>query len=154
MLQIDQLTGRAERLGRYQAGPGINRVDFLFTKQGGEIVRIQRPILLGLKTRVAKSRPPPFQVLYIGIEQCNVGLSDGTWPMTPHTPYQLDDRAHGRRLDNGPIVIVIAPNLGDGGAQHNEQMIDGVTLQAGAYIWQLKHTQLVAAIQRTVKTSL
>lgn len=102
------------RKPRDNSRPGVDHFSFSIWKQFGHGVSCQ-PEIFGFKTGLAKCWFTwLMEVPQIGIEDAYVRSSTLTLPMAANTPGQLNQRPHGGGLNHSPVVIMVAPDLGDG----------------------------------------
>ena len=74
-----------------------------------------------------------FVVAQVTVQHHHVHPAHGPRPVPPHASGQLDERAHGRGFDHGPVVVVVSAHFGHGAAQHDEQVVGlGVAVNEGA----------------------
>lgn len=72
--------------------------------------------------------------------------------MAAHPPGQLDQRAHGRRLDDGPVVIMVSPHFRYRTGQNDKQLILlRVGIQPAANLRPIKHGLSVLAVQGAIQ---
>ena len=103
-------------------------------------MRLQKKVDV-FKTRFAKrGLAGVLKVAQVGAEHQQVGRFARAAPVPADAPGQLDQRAHRRRLDHGPVVVVVAAHFGDGRSQHDEQMIGfALGIEPLANIGQTEH---------------
>ena len=155
MLQVGQPGAWLQHGGPDDARPGIDALRRRLGPQHAKLMRLQ-PQCGRLETRTAVrriARPP--EVPQIGIEHHDVRLAAVTGAMPPHPPGQLDQRAHRRRLDHRPVVVMVASDLGDRRAKHDEDLVRRTTgVDALAHIRQVEDGRRPAPVQRRVDATL
>ena len=75
--------------------------------------------------------------------------------MTAYTAGQLDERAHRRWLDHGPIVVVVAAHFRHGRTEHDEHLVGGfIPINALAQVGAVKHRFRLATVEHGVQPLL
>ena len=109
-----------------------------------------------LESGFAEGRPAGFaKVAPVVIEHLHVGHRAGGATVALHTPGQLDQRAHRRRLDHCPVVIVVAADFGDRRAEHDKQVVGRVVpVEPFANIGQAEHGVGLTSVQGLIEPLL
>ena len=95
------------------------------------------------------------QMLDVGVEQQQVGLRESLWPVPADATGELDDGAHRRGFDDGPVVVVIPADLGNRRRQDDENMVRlGVPVEWLAQFGVGKQGSGVVALEQAIQSLL
>ena len=135
-----------------QTGAGVDHIALVRAQQGVQVVAAEQGVG-GFKTGLAeRGLAGALPMAQVGGQHAQVGAGAGPGAVAAYAACQLDERAHGRGLDHGPVVIVVAAHFGDGRAEHDEQVVGlGMRVNALADVGQAEHGIRLAAVQGLVK---
>ena len=163
VFQIDQTAGGLPALAwtRLNARTGIERLVFghlqqVFEPVAGEGIRPSAQGGLGLEPRAAERGPLWLpQMAQVGVEDQDVGLGARLLAMPLDTSRELDERAHGRGFDHGPVEIPVTPDFAHRrGEHHKEVFVLRMRSQPLLHKGQRKHLLRLAAIAGLVELVL
>ena len=158
VLQVDEAPAGVQCAAGVDAGAGVDGLPLLRGQQVAKGMAGEGK-LLALEARPAErgAASGSLELLDVGVEQQDVGLPgraiEVAVPLDP--PAQLDDRAHGRGFDDGPVVAVVSPHFGDGRREDDEEVVAfRAVFQLVADARQREHGVGLVALERGVQRPL
>lgn len=126
VFEVDKVALRLQVGTFADAAAGIDAGELFLAQDFAEAVTAQLKAWVGVfKTGAQKGGVAGAvgQMFDVAVEQQQVGFVVSLGAMAADAPGELDDRAHRRGFNNGPVVVVIPAHFSNGGGEYDENLI-------------------------------